>query len=411
MPTQKTDLDTTWNIDTDNDTWTLSKNATITTSEKYGIDVGNEFTGNTIKVLGDVVTTGFALSAVRILGDNNKLVIGADSVIDGSEVNVGVNIDGLDTTIVNNGVIKGINSAVTGYIGTTLTNDGRIEGGFAVTSQFDDFTVSNSGKIIGQGYGVRAEGDNSILSNVSGGMIKAETAVAFFDGENGILTNAGKIIGDISGGTGNTAIVNKGTITGDISLGAGEDRIDTRKGTIDGQIDGGDGADTYLIGSKSIQIVEQESGVGMDNVRSTVSFTLADNVEILTLLGKKDIDATGNSASNTLRGNSGDNVLRGMHGDDSLDGGRGNDLLIGGTGEDVFEFDFKTGHDVIKDFANGEDIIFSDFITNETDFDDMVANHLTVKGDDLLIKFGDDTMLIKNMDKADLDAADFLMGF
>ena len=53
-----------------------------------------------------------------------------------------------------------------------------------------------------------------------------------------------------------------------------------------------------------------------------------------------------------------------------------------------------------------ENIIFV-----STPIDDTVANHLTVKGDDLLIKYGDDTLLIKNMDKGDLDAADFLMGF
>ncbi|UVC08224.1 hypothetical protein IHQ71_24210 [Rhizobium sp. TH2] len=255
---------------------------------------------------------------------------------------------------------------------------------------------------------MRAEGDNAAITNMKGGTINAETAVAFFDAEDGTLTNAGKIVGDISGGTGETSIVNKGLIVGDISLGDGVDRIDTRKGTIDGQIDGGDGGDTFLVGSKSINIVELDTGLGMDNVRSTVSFTLADNLETLTLLGKKDIDATGNSGGNSLRGNSGDNVLRGLHGDDTLDGGKGNDILIGGTGEDVFEFDLKTDHDVVKGFENGLDLISSDFISNEDEFNDMVANHLKVQGDDLLIKYGDDTLLIKNMEKADLDWGDFI---
>lgn len=408
MPTQKTDLNTTWNINTDNDTWTLSKNATISTESQDGIYVGNGFTGNTIRVLGDVVTTGALGSAINIVGHDNKLIIGADSRIDGSDVNVGVNIGGADTTVTNAGVIKGLIGGVTADIATTLNNSGRIEGGWAVTSQFADFEVNNSGKIIGDAYGVRVEGDNADISNLKGGTISADTAVAFFDGEDGKLTSFGKIIGDISGGNGETSIVNRGVIKGDIALGDGVDRIDTRKGTIEGLVDGGDGGDTFLVSSQTINIVEQESGTGMDNVRSTVTFTLADNLETLTLLGKKDIDGTGNSGGNTLRGNSGDNVLRGLHGDDSLDGGKGNDLLIGGTGADVFEFDLKAGKDVIKDFENGSDLISSDFITNESDFNDMVANHLKVKGDDLLITYGDDTMLIKNMDKADLDFADFI---
>ena len=410
MPTQKTDLNATWEINTDNDTWTLSKGATITTASQDGIFVGNQFTGNTVRVLGDVVTTGNLGSAINVLGDDNKLLIGAESLIDGSEVNVGVNIGGTDTVVTNNGIIKGSLSGFQADIATTLNNNGRLEGGWAVTSQLQDFTLANDGKIIGGAFGVRSEGDDAVLGNLKDGTIKADTAVAFFNGENGVLTNAGKIIGDISGGTGETSIVNEGAIKGDISLGDGEDRIDTRKGTIDGLVDGGDGADTYLVGSQSINIVEQESGVGMDNVRSTVSFTLADNLETLTLIGKKDIDATGNSGGNSLRGNSGDNVLRGLHGEDSLDGGKGDDILIGGTSGDVFEFDLKTGNDTIKDFADGEDLIFSDFITNQADFDDMVANHLTVKGNDLLIKYGDDTLLIKNMDEKDLDSSDFLFG-
>jgi hypothetical protein len=297
MPTQNSDLDTTWLVNTDNDTWTLAKGATITTDEEPGVFVDDDFTGNTIRLLGDVVTTGFAQVAVQVQGDNNKLRIGPDSLIDGSAVNVGVDISGLDTTITNAGVIKGINSAVSGYIGTTLHNSGRIDGGWSVYSQFDDFTVNNSGKIIGGDYGVRAEGDNSVVENLKGGLIKAETAVGFLDSEEATLTNAGKIVGDISGGTGETSITNKGMIVGDISLGDGVDRIDTRKGTIDGQIDGGDSGDTFLVGNKAIDIVELESGTGMDNVRSTVSFTLADNLETLTLLTKKTLTRPATAAA------------------------------------------------------------------------------------------------------------------
>ncbi|UVC08225.1 hypothetical protein IHQ71_24215 [Rhizobium sp. TH2] len=109
MPTQKNDLDTTWLVNTDNDTWTLTKGATITTNAEPGVFVDNDFTGNTIRLLGDVVTTGFAQVAVQIQGDNNKLRIGPDSFIDGSAVNVGVDVNGLGTTVTNEGVIKGIN--------------------------------------------------------------------------------------------------------------------------------------------------------------------------------------------------------------------------------------------------------------------------------------------------------------
>lgn len=40
----------------------------------------------------------------------------------------------------------------------------------------------------------------------------------------------------------------------------------------------------------------------------------------------------------------------------------------------------------------------------------MMAHHLKVKGDDLLIHYGDDTLTIKDMHKSDLDMADFFTG-
>jgi Ca2+-binding RTX toxin-like protein len=410
MPTQNSNLNTTWTINTDDDTWTLAKDATITTHNEDGIFVGNDYTGNTVNILGDVVTTGVAASAVHVQGDYNTVNVGKDALIDGSTVNVGLDVGGMQTTINNDGVIKGINSAVSGYIETTLNNTGTIEGGWAVYSQFDDFKVSNSGKIIGGDYGLRAEGDDAILKNLEGGLIKAETAVAFFDGENGKFTNAGKVVGDIVGGNGSTSVINNGLINGDVTLGDGADRFDTRKGTVNGTIDGGDGGDTYLVSSQAVDIAEQSDGTGIDKVRSTIDYTLGENLEYLKLLGKQDIDGTGNAKGNSVEGNVGDNKLKGLGGEDFLAGGRGNDILIGGAGEDIFEFDFKTGHDVINDFTDGKDLIMSDYVKSDADFQDLFENHLKVKGDDLLISYGDDTLLIKDMAKSDLDASDFFMG-
>src|SRR5690606_12569145 len=140
----------------------------------------------------------------------------------------------------------------------------------------------------------------------------------------------------------------------------GDDIFNTKKGKVEGEVNGGDGNDTYIIGKSGTNIVEQP-GFGYDTVKSSASFTLGDNLEDLTLLGKKNVDATGNAGNNVLTGNKGDNVLMGMDGEDYLQGGKGNDILFGGAGEDMFDFRKGTGDDVIEDFVNGEDLIFTPF--------------------------------------------------
>ncbi|RRJ84508.1 hypothetical protein [Aestuariirhabdus litorea] len=91
--------------------------------------------------------------------------------------------------------------------------------------------------------------------------------------------------------------------------------------------------------------VEEAYGAGYDQVLASVSFTLPDQVEALTLTGTLSIDATGNSLSNRLQGNSGDN---------RLDGAQGADWMAGGQGSDRYRVD-HSGDQVIEWAAEGED--------------------------------------------------------
>jgi serralysin len=65
-----------------------------------------------------------------------------------------------------------------------------------------------------------------------------------------------------------------------------------------------------------------------------LTYTLAADLENLTLTGTASINGTGNSLNNFLIGNSADNILNGADGNDYLEGGSGSDTLIGGTGND-----------------------------------------------------------------------------
>ena len=111
---------------------------------------------------------------------------------------------------------------------------------------------------------------------------------------------------------------------------------------------GGAGSDTYLVDYSSDLIVEF-GGEGTDSVKSTVTHTLAANVENLQLMGTALINGTGNTLDNLLTGNSAANMLTGLAGADTFDGGAGNDTLVGATGNDVYVMGRGAGADLIQD--------------------------------------------------------------
>ena len=142
-----------------------------------------------------------------------------------------------------------------------------------------------------------------------------------------------------------------GTIFQDVIYGGdGNDFLDGNLGA--DYLVGGLGNDTYVVDDLADVVVENP-GEGIDTIQSSVSWTLSDTVENLTLTGLGTINGTGNALDNELIGNDLDNILL---------GGVGADTLTGGAGVDTFRLTSLTDSlaasmDTITDFAIGTDVL------------------------------------------------------
>jgi Ca2+-binding RTX toxin-like protein len=119
---------------------------------------------------------------------------------------------------------------------------------------------------------------------------------------------------------------------------------------------GGDGDDTYLVTEEGDEVEEAEAE-GDDEVLSSVSFELPDHVEALTLVGRDEIDGTGNDLDNTITGNGRANVI---------DGGGGADGMAGGRGDDTYVLD-DPGDEIEEEARGGVDTVLAD---GDVDLDD-----------------------------------------
>ena len=190
----------------------------------------------------------------------------------------------------------------------------------------DTYTVNNLSDIVTEALDAGTDLVNASISHTLPNNV-----------ENLTLTGSSNI-----NGTGNSL---RNTITGN----SGNNTLNGGNG-IDTLI-GGLGNDVYVVDTTTDTITEN-ANEGTDTVQSSVTYTLGNNLENLTLTGAAAINGTGNAANNTLIGNSGNNTLN---------GGVGADTLTGGTGSDTFVFQFGQspvlGAERITDFAIGTDKI------------------------------------------------------
>ncbi|APE43910.1 hypothetical protein BOO69_11195 [Sulfitobacter alexandrii] len=131
----------------------------------------------------------------------------------------------------------------------------------------------------------------------------------------------------------------------------------------------------------------------------------------------------GQGDNDRIFGGQGNDLVDGGADDDQITGGAGFDTIIGGTGDDRLVGAFNADIFVFADFGGGfgQDTI-GDFDANNVferidlrlvssirDLDDLLTNHVTQVGEDVLIDAGGgNTILLEGVDRNDLDATDFI---
>ena len=312
---------------TGHDTYIVGTGDTVVEAANAGTDLVRSSVSFT---LSDNVENLTLTGTGAINGTGNSL---NNTFLGNSAANVLTGATGHDTYIVGTGdtVVEAVNA------GTDLV---RSSVSFTLSDNVENLTLTGTGAINGTGNNL----NNTFLGNSAANVLTGAT------GHDTYIVGAGDTVVEqanegtdlvrssvsftLSDNVENLTLTGTGAING-----TGNSLNNTLTGNSGANVlTGGAGHDTYIVGAGDT--VVENTAEGTDLVQSSVSFTVGDNVEKLTLTGTAAIDGTGNSLSNTLTGNSGANVITGA---------TGNDTMIGGLGNDTYMVDRSEGRDTISE--------------------------------------------------------------
>ena len=242
--------------------------------------------------------------------------------------------------------------------------------------------------------------ENDIIDGLGGDdeIQGLEGADTLNGGDGNDLISGGRQNDTINGGAGNDVIL--GELGADVLYGgAGNDLV--LGGNRNDHLFGEEGNDRTF-GGNGNDIVD--GGAGIDILRGGSQDDILNG-------GIGDDIVFGGTGRDTLSGDDGNDLLFGRGGFDILNGGAGDDTLEGGIQADQFIFEGSFGNDTITDFAatNNAERINLSAVDTITDFQDLIDNHMSQIGRDVVIDDGlGNTITLLSVTLSDLDAVDFV---
>ena len=328
-----------------NDTYVVGTGDTVTESAGEGTDtvqssitwtLGSNIENLTLTGATAINGTGNAVSNV-IVGNSAANVLdggtGADTLTGGA---------GNDTYVVDD--VGDAVLEVTGE-GTDLVNAGV---SYSLSSNVENLTLTGTATINATGNAL----DNVLTGNTAVNTLTGGT------GNDTYVVTAGDVVVENAGEGTDTvqsavtwtlgANIENLTLTGTTAVnGTGNALANVMTGNSAANVlTGGAGNDTYVVGTGDT--VTENAGEGTDTVQSSVTWTLSNNIENLTLTGSSAINGTGNAIDNVLVGNTGNNTLTGAAGNDTLVGGAGNDIYVVDSALDVTTENAGEGTDTVQ---------------------------------------------------------------
>jgi Ca2+-binding RTX toxin-like protein len=194
----------------------------------------------------------------------------------------------------------------------------------------DSYVVDDIGDMVIEAAGAGTDLIQTFLTWMLGADVENLTLIG-----SGAIDGTGNALANVITGNAADNRLDGGSGNDTLNDGAGNDTLDGGPGN--DRLVGGLGDDAYLVDSTS-DVVTENAGEGTDTVQSSVTRTLGNNFENLTLTGGASINGTGNALDNILVGNIGNNTLNGGAGADTIFGGAGNDTyVVDDVGDVIFE--------------------------------------------------------------------------
>ena len=322
-------------------------------TDGFVVESSVSYTGPAVATLMGIGSADITLvggGALLVQGNNGNDVLRGANLRSGSGLDVligGTGNNSFDITRVDD-VIQAQANAISNSV--TLELNGSTPLSYVLPANVTQLTAAYYGDasltVTGNNLNDTLSGGSSNVTLVAGSGI--DTLIGRYGGTY-VINNAADVVQSLGRGRVQTNVsytapdgVSEidGEGNGNLTLtgGAGTNSVLVAGAGVSTLVGGGGGNDVFVI-NNAADVIQESASTGANNFESSsVSITIAANVQNLSGLGTADLVLTGNDLGDGLSGgsNSGNDTLIGGNGNDTLTSGMGIDVLQGGGGDDVF---------------------------------------------------------------------------